>query len=259
MTQKPLLIFDFDGVIINGMNEYWNSSRQAAINLLQVQEKTNLNLPQKPPEAFKYLRPWVKQGWEMVLITAELTRPNSYLITKGFKKFSDYYQEKCKEALDIWELKPNQFQEALDNVRKENINNDLQTWLNSHQCFSGIAKRINQLKKEGHQIIILTTKGAAFTNQLLNSFNINFDLLYGHESGGKIDILTKLCKEHPIHGFIEDRRATLETVINNSNLVSIPCFLASWGYLKPDDLKDLPTRIHILEPNTFATPLANWN
>ncbi len=257
MTKKPLLIFDFDGVIINGMNEYWTSSRQACINILG--QKINKNLPQQLPKAFKYLRPWVQYGWEMVLIAAELTRSDGYLISEGFKKFSENYYQQCIEALDTWNWEPSKLQEELDNVRREHINNDLKNWLNSHKPFPGIPHRINQLHKQGNDIAVLTTKGAEFTHKLLTSFNINFDLLYGHESGSKIDVLIQLSENRTIKGFVEDRRVTLEKVKNTSKLISTPCFLASWGYLKPNDSQNLPLGISLLEPKTFARPLANWN
>ena len=257
MSKKSLLIFDFDGVIIDGMNEYWNSSRQACLNILK--DANNTNIPNKIPKAFKYLRPWVQHGWEMVLITAELIRPESYLISEGFKKFSDDYKQRCKEALEFWQWSPSYLQEELDNVRRKEIKSNLHNWINSHQSFPGIPKRINKLQKEGNDIVILTTKGAEFTERLLDSLNINFNLLYGHESGKKIDILMQLSQHHTIQGFIEDRRKTLEKVINTSELISIPCFLASWGYLKPTDSQNLPSGICLLEPQTFANPLANWN
>ena len=257
MKTKPLLIFDLDGVIIDGMDEYWHSSRQACINLLGGE--LNNYLTNEIPEAFKYLRPWVQHGWEMVLITAELTRPESYLISEGWKKFAKHYSERCKEALEIWQWHPRQIQQVLDKVRTDQINKNLNAWLAKHECFSGIPDRINELQKEENDIAILTTKGAEFTGRLLKLFQIKSNLLYGHESGSKIDVLTQISQDRTILGFIEDRRATLEKVLKTPGLNSIPCFLASWGYLKPNDSKNLPQGIYLLEQKTFTRPLANWN
>ncbi|MFN7819100.1 MAG: HAD family hydrolase, partial [Cyanobacteriota bacterium] len=33
MSVSPLLVFDFDGVLVDGMAEYWWSARRAALRL----------------------------------------------------------------------------------------------------------------------------------------------------------------------------------------------------------------------------------
>ena len=53
-------------------------------------------------------------------------------------------------------------------------------------------------------------------------------------------------------------RATLEAVLNTPGLQELPCYLASWGYLKPNDTKDLPSKINLLTPENLMSPLANW-
>ena len=258
MAENPFLVFDFDGVIVDGLSEYWNSARKACISILKDKEHLQM-LPHDVPEAFQYLRPWVEHGWEMVLIAAELIRPNSLLAQEDYKVFTENYHEKCIEALEKWQWEPIQLQNALDTIRREDIKNDFPYWLNSHKIFPHIKNRLNELQEEGNDIVILTTKNAEFTSKILNSLNIKVNLLYGYESGNKTDILIQLSKNRIVKGFIEDRRATLEKIIANPKLSSIPCFLASWGYLKPNDLTNLPNGIALLDPQTFASPLANWN
>ena len=253
----PLLVLDFDGVIVDGIEEYWTSARKAFLTLVN-ENLTSNSLPHSIPQAFRDLRPWVQHGWEMVLLAAELTRPNSQLINNRSRICSDYYNEQCRAALSFWNLSQIQFQNALDSARKESISADAQSWLKSHRAFPGITNRLNNFKSEGIEIAVLTTKSVKFTSQLLNYLNIKPTLLFGYESGPKTKVLMELLKQYLIKGFIEDRLATLETVRNNTELSSIPCYLASWGYLKPDDTENLPLDIHLLEETTFATPLANW-
>ena len=252
------MVCDFDGVIVDGINEYWLSSKNAYLKILG-NLSDNYDLHPDVPKAFKYLRPWVEHGWEMVLLAAELLKPDSHLNQGNFKQFAANYPQKCKEALHGLELSPEELQKALNDVRKEAIAKDYQNWLNNHKAFPGVSNRLNQLEAEGIDLIVLTTKGAEFTSQLLASFAIKSKFIYGYESGSKTDVLLQLSKDRIIKGFIEDRRATLEKVINTPELTSIPCFLASWGYLKPNDLKNLPSNISLLEPKIFASPLANWN
>ena len=62
-----------------------------------------------------------------------------------------------------------------------------------------------------------------------------------------------------IHRCVESARAgTLERVVACPELVDVRCFLASWGYLGPDDARDLPPSIRLLPPEVFSAPLADW-
>jgi len=258
VTSKPLLIFDFDGVIVDGLNEYWWSSHNAVSSLIGPKADTSY-LPDSVPQAFRELRPWVHQGWEMVLLAAELLRPQSPLRLKGSTFFSSNYESQCKAALDRWSFKPTQLQKAIDDVRRLAITNNKQAWLSLHNPFQFVSDRLKQLQNEGIEWAVLTTKSKDFTAELLDCFQLEPNLLFGHESGSKIKVLKQLITKRPILGFIEDRRHTLETVLNTPELSKIPCYLASWGYLKPNDKESLPQDIYLLKPETLVTPLATWH
>ena len=258
MSTRPLLVFDFDGVIIDGIHEYWWSARKTCLELLTTQSDTT-SLTESIPDAFRQLRPWVHKGWEMVLIAAELIRSESPLVTLGAKIFSQNYHLHCKEALQAWKWTPDQLQNALENIRRQAISNNRQSWLSKHRAaFPEVPNRLNELKAEGYEFAVLTTKGIEFTNALLNYLNLNPNLVYGHEAGSKTNILMKLSKTHVLRGFIEDRRTTLETVLKATELRYLPCYLASWGYLKEEDQTNLGPNIHLLNKKTFMTPLASW-
>ncbi len=251
------MIFDFDGVIVDGMPEYWLSARNACTEVLNA-EYDSRALPNQPPEAFRRLRPWVHHGWEMVLLAAEIIRPNSPLSQNGATFFSDSYQANCTQALNVRNWKPNQLQSALENVRRKFITKNKDEWLHLHKPFPGVIKRLNQLDNEGCEWAVVTTKGLSFTKEILNCFQLTPKRIYGHEAGTKPEVLLNLKRHFDIKGFVEDRRATLETVIADRRLNTISCYLANWGYLKPNDQKDLPKGIHLLKPETLATPLASW-
>ena len=68
-SPAPLVVFDFDGVLVDGMPEYWWAARTAALQLAP-----RLQLPESAPAAFGRLRPLIHKGWEMVLMAAELGR-----------------------------------------------------------------------------------------------------------------------------------------------------------------------------------------
>ncbi|KGG14673.1 MULTISPECIES: HAD family hydrolase [unclassified Prochlorococcus] len=255
MKTKPIIVFDFDGVIIDGIVEYWSSSRQACLDLIKKEPNTK-DLPIEVPDAFKQLRPWVKDGWEMVLLAAELIRTGIDL--NNPIKFAAAYEENCQKALQSWGWEQEQLQLALDNVRHRAISTNRAEWLKSHKPFSGVVERLNRFKYENTDWAVLTTKSAEFTSELLTSLNLYPTFLYGHESGKKADILLKISKNRLIKGFIEDRKATLQTVLNTPGLSTIPCYLASWGYLKPNDHKNIPLGIRLLKPEDLMSPLAEW-
>ena len=258
MIKKPLLVLDFDGVIVDGINEYWSSSRQTCLNIISEKEKETISLPNAIPEAFKEMRPWVHHGWEMVILAAECSDKTSQLNLKGIEQFSKNYSTECSLALDKWGWTPSQLQEDLNQTRRKAISNNFDQWLNYHKPFSLVIHHLKMLEKEGIEFAVLTTKSIEFTKKLLNSFNLQPKLVFGHESGSKIDVLNQLLHKRIIRGFIEDRRTTLEKVIEDPKLKSIPCYLASWGYLKPQDRKNLPSRIKLINLETVIEPISNW-
>ena len=119
-------------------------------------------------------------------------------------------------------------------------------------------KRIQQLNNEKIEWAVLTTKSTEFTSQLLSYYKLSPTLLYGYERGSKPEVLLQISKDYSIQGFIEDRRATLETVLNTPSISWIPCYLANWGYLKDNDAQDLPIGIQLLKPEVFVSPRADW-
>ena len=259
MTEKPLLVLDFDGVIVDGINEYWSSSRQTCLNIISSKEKEILSPTYEIPSAFKAMRPWVHHGWEMVILAAECSDKTSQLNLKGIENFSRNYSIECSLALEKWDWTPSQLQEALNQTRRDAISNNFHQWFNYHQPFSLVIDYLKSLEMEGIDFAVLTTKSVEFTKKLLNSFNLQPNLVFGHESGSKINVLNQLLHKRKIRGFIEDRRSTLEKVLEDPKLKSIPCYLASWGYLKPQDRNNLPPSIKLLNLETLKEPIADWS
>ncbi len=259
MIEKPLLVLDFDGVIVDGIKEYWSSSRQTCLNIFSAKEKEIISFPTEIPKAFKAMRPWVHHGWEMVILAAECSNKTSQLNLKGLQNFSSNYQIECSLALKKWGWTPFQLQEALNQTRREAISNNFNQWLNFHQPFPLVTQRLKTLERDGIEFAVLTTKSIEFTKKLLDCFDLQPKLVFGHESGSKVDVLNQLLQTRIIQGFIEDRRPTLEKVLEDPKLKSIPCYLASWGYLKPHDQNNLPCGIKLLNSETLQEPIPKWS
>ncbi len=239
------------------MNEYWWSSREACLRLLNNRH-SSADLPKEVPIAFKQIRPCIQHGWEMVLLAAELLRPDSSLKVQGTQMFISNYSFFHKEALKFWGWEPNQLQTALDEVRENAIQQNQSHWLNLHKPFPHVVQRLKKLPAENVAYAVLTTKGTEFTKKLMQSFDLAPQMIYGHESGSKSKVLSSLSKQTQLLGFVEDRRKTLEKIISTKGLTSLPCYLATWGYLKPGDTKALPEGIRLLNSENFSSPLARW-
>ena len=248
MKERSLLVFDFDGVIVDGMAEYWWSSWNAAKSLNA--EPPGLS-PEQVPDLFRRLRPWIHHGWEMVLLAAELSGLDESAWVEG-------YEVQQHAALLRRGWRGDLLQDALDRARLQAVQQDRAAWLQLHRPFPGLARRLQLLGEEGLDWAVLTTKSEAFTAELLNAFDLQPARLDGREAGPKPEVLLRLQRERPLRGFVEDRRATLETVLYTEGLQGLPCYLVDWGYLKPADRKQLPPGIQLIGLDRLAKPLAQW-
>lgn len=253
-TPGPLLIFDFDGVLVDGMPEYWWAAREAALRL-----RPALDLPEQAPADFARLRPSIHKGWEMVLVAAELgvegaTAPADSLIA------ALDYGAALAPALRRWGWTAEQLQTELERVRAEALQHERQTWLARHRFYPGVVERLGRLAAEGADWAVLTTKGGAFAFEILSAAGLRPHSLHGHEQGSKPEVLLRLRQLTRPLWFIEDRRPTLLTVRDTPGLEQVRCFLASWGYLAPGDEQGLgKVGIDWLTPERFEAPLAQWS
>ncbi|MEX1316917.1 MAG: HAD family hydrolase [Synechococcaceae cyanobacterium] len=248
MPDTPLLVCDFDGVLVDGMPEYWWSARRAALRL-----QPGLQLPEQAPSGFARLRPLMHKGWEMVLMAAELTRPDLDL-----EALLASYADTLPRVLDRWGWRSEQLQAVLEQVRGQALADDLPAWLALHRFYPGVAERLRRLPDEHSEWLVLTTKGATFARRILEAAGLEPRSVYGHEHGSKPDVLEHLLTERRPVWFLEDRRPTLEQVRARPQLQAVRCFLASWGYLAPGDAQALPEAIQWLVPAQFEKPLAQW-
>jgi phosphoglycolate phosphatase-like HAD superfamily hydrolase len=248
LNHSPLLVFDFDGVLVDGMVEYWWAARGAALSL-----RPDLDLPDHAPPGFASLRPLIHKGWEMVLMAAELGRPGFDL-----DALLAHYASGLTAALARWGWSPEQLQQALESFRAAGIAANRTAWLRRHRFYPGVVERLQGLVAEGAGWMVLTTKGAAFAAELLAAAGLEPLALYGHEAGSKPDVLESLGQKHGAIWFLEDRRPTLEAVRACPALAAVRCYLVSWGYLGPADGQALPGEIRWLTPEAFAHPLADW-
>ena len=247
MNSQKLFLFDFDGVIIDGMKEYWHSSLLAYEKFLNYPNiLIDQNLYQEVSNTFIEIRPYIKYGWEMLLIIHEIIKREDPLNNNNKNDFLNQYHENCKKILLDNSWVAEDLQKFLDKSRKYQIDKDFDNWINLHKPFYEVIDFLEKLKKEKIKTGIITTKGGIFAAKILEKLNVFPELVFGYESGTKVDIAKKLAEKYEIIGFIEDRKKTLVDIKQNAHTKHIPCYLAEWGYLKNTDRNNLPYGIKLL-------------
>ncbi len=248
MDGNKLFLFDFDGVIVDGMNEYWRSSLLACEKFLcSSDKKIDPNLYKNIPKTFKEIRPWVQYGWEMVLIVHEIIKKDNPLNDNNKNIFIDQYQHNCQKIMqnNFWIAE--ELQKFLNESRELQINRDFEMWVNLHNPFYEVLDFMKKLNQEKIKTGIITTKGEVFAAKILKKLDIYSEFIFGYESGPKTKIAGDLSKEFEIIGFLEDRKKTLLEIKQNVKTRNIPCFLADWGYLKNSDRYNLTGEIQLLK------------
>ena len=239
------------------MQEYWHSSLLACERYLNSPNITiDQKLYQGVPNSFKEIRPWVKYGWEMILIVHEIIKTENPLKSDNKNDFINNYHQNCQRILNENSWKAEDIQKMLDKSRKYQIDKDFKSWVNLHKPFFEIINFMKELSKREIKTGFITTKGKIFAEKILKQLNIFPEFIFGYESGTKIKIAEKLTKTYEILGFIEDRKKTLIDIKHNSKTSHIPCFLADWGYLKDSDRDNLSNNIKLLNLNDLEHLLA---
>ena len=257
MFPQKLFLFDFDGVIVDGMQEYWHSSLLACEKFLNSNNiKVDQKLYQKVPTTFKEIRPLVKYGWEMVLIVHEMIKTNNSLHGLNKDDFITKYDQSCQRILKDNSWNAEDLQKILNESRKFQIDKDFETWVNLHNPFFEVLNFMEELKLKEIKSVIITTKGKIFAEKILKQLNIYPEFIFGYESGTKIKIAEELSQTYEILGFIEDRKKTLMDVKKNPKTSQITCFLADWGYLKYSDRYNLSDGIKLLKLGNLQDILA---
>jgi len=239
------------------MNEYWHSSLLACEKFLNSPDiYIDQNLYKKVSKTFIEIRPWVKYGWEMILIVHEIIKKENQLNNHNKKDFLNKYHQNCKNILlkNSWDAED--LQKYLDESRQYQIDKDFNMWIKLHRPFYEVIDFLEKTKKKQIKTGIITTKGKIFAAKILEKLDIFPELIFGYESGTKVEITSKLTKEYEILGFLEDRKKTLQQIKQNPKTKNIPCYLADWGYLKETDRKYLTKEINLLKLSNLDNLLA---
>ncbi len=256
MTAPQLIAFDFDGVICDGLIEYFQTAWRAYRQLFQPSDE-------QPPaglaKQFYPLRPVVETGWEMpVLVRALVAGASKAQILAEWPQMALPYLAEAG-------LTKAQSGQALDGVRDQWIEADLQSWLDLHRFYPGVVERVGDLLAGDLPVYIVSTKEDRFIKALLDQSGVAFpaDRILGKEvKRPKYETLRQLKEKHSVSHiwFIEDRLPALTEVKAQDDLAAVQLFLADWGYnMEPDrETARQDPRINLLSLEQVVQEFDKW-
>lgn len=259
-----ILALDFDGVICDGMLEYFQTAWRT---YCQVWQPKNQTPPDDLAPSFYRLRPVVETGWEMPILLRALML--GITEAKILEDWSAIVQKLIlSENLDAKDIG-----RQLDAIRDEWIATDLEGWLGLHQFYPGVIERISRIlspEKDNPenftQLYIVTTKEGRFVQQLLQKQGIQLaaSQIIGKEcQRPKYKTLLELVKitdDASQIWFVEDLLKTLQLVEQQFELNEVRLYLANWGYNTPEHqefVRNEP-RIKLLSLSMFAQDFSLW-
>jgi phosphoglycolate phosphatase-like HAD superfamily hydrolase len=257
-NSPTILALDFDGVICDGLIEYFEVAWRTYCQIW-------LPVKDTPPDdlalRFYRLRPVIETGWEMpVLIKALIEGFSDDQILQSWTTITP-------QILAADNLEAKAISTKLDHLRDEWIQTDLNGWLSLHKFYPGVIERLKTILATEVQLYIVTTKEGRFAQQLLKQEGVCLspENIFGKEvKRPKYETLRELLQKANNQTanlwFVEDRLKTLHLVAQQSDLDHVQLFLADWGYNTQPEReagKNNP-RIHLISLSHFTHDFSTW-
>ena len=221
-----LLALDFDGVICDGLVEYFSSTKKA------YQQIWSEPIDDRLAPSFYRLRPVIETGWEMPILLRAL------VLEIAEAEILDNWNTISSEITKSEGLEKQQVVQKLDGVRDSSIENDESGWLSLHRFYPGVIELLQKVVDSSVELYIITTKEGRFVQKLLQQQGIDLSTskIIGKESKRpKYETLRILRDRHQSKeqidiSFVEDRLKALQQVARQSDLEFVNLYLADWGY-----------------------------
>jgi phosphoglycolate phosphatase-like HAD superfamily hydrolase len=255
MVKPDALALDFDGVICDGLLEYFQTAWRTYRHFWP-------EAPLLPPgtleSQFQRLRPVVETGWEMPVVLRSLCmgQPEDAILS--------HWPEIRTHLMVQEQLDPSQIGQQVDAIRDRWIAEDLVGWLSLHRFYPGISEQIQLWLQQDLPLFIITTKEGRFVQALLHRAGISFSQtsIFGKEGQRpKSETLKSLQeKGFPEIWFVEDRLETLLHIREVPDLQSVQLFLGDWGYNTERDrhFADNHSSLSLLTLDQFCQDFSEW-
>ncbi|TVQ11094.1 MAG: HAD family hydrolase [Leptolyngbya sp. DLM2.Bin27] len=256
MISPDILALDFDGVVCDGLREYFQSAWKAYAVVFKPGDPAP---PEGLAERFYPLRPVVETGWEMPLVIYGLLSgvPDDDILARWPQLVPALLAQAGVDKAPL--------AEAMDGVRDRWIQTDLDDWLSYQRFYPGVIDRIQAAIAAGVELVIISTKEGRFIQQLLAQGGVVLpaDCILGKEvKRPKYETLRQIKTAHPSAAlwFVEDRVKALQAVQQQADLGDVKLFLADWGYNTEADraLARPGSGIWGLTLPQFGRPFEDW-
>ncbi|SRR5579883_320481 len=251
-----ILALDFDGVLCNGLKEYFQTAWRAYCTLWHVPTQTP---PPGLAERFYQTRPVVETGWEMPLLIRSL------LLGTAEADILLNWATIVQELTARDGVEPAQLAAEVDAIRDRWITADLKSWLAEQEFYPGVIAQLQAWQTTPLQVVIISTKEGRFIQALLSQHHVDFTRLkiLGKEvKRPKHQTLRELIADSPsaIVWFVEDRLKTLQLIRAQSDLDRVKLFLADWGYNTPAERSLVANEplIKLLSLHQFSQDFSTW-
>lgn len=270
-----ILALDFDGVLCDGLLEYFQTSWRTYCQIWQPDSQTP---PDDLAPRFYRLRPVVEVGWEMPVLLRAL------VLGVSEEKILQDWSAVVRELVASERLDAAEIGKKVDAVRDEWIETDLDGWLALHRFYPGVIERLHQIisaietapLESPTQLFIVTTKEGRFVKQLLQQQGIQLseESIIGKEiKRPKYQTLRQLIEaKNAIASspaspgnevtlwFVEDRLQTLQLVQQQADLDNVRLYLADWGYNTEThrEFARHDSRIRLLSLSVFVQDFSVW-
>jgi phosphoglycolate phosphatase-like HAD superfamily hydrolase len=256
-SNPKILALDFDGVICDGLKEYFQTAWQA---YCQIWQPANRIPSDAVVETFYRLRPVIETGWEMPLVLRALElgiAESEILVNWGMI---------AAQLVGADAAMPRTLATTVDGIRDGWIEDNLDSWLAEHRFYRGVIERLREVLASPIELFIISTKEERFIRQLLQREGLELAdrRVFGKAvKRPKSAILQDLNQEFgptvPLW-FVEDRLKTLQSVEKFPELANVLLFLADWGYNTAAERASIQTfdRILPLSLDQFNQAFVAW-
>jgi hypothetical protein len=256
-----VLALDFDGVLCDGLREYFETSRRTYERIWPGEAAPT----EEAFTAFRELRPVIMSGWEMpVLLRAIVAGRPASAVLRGWETLRD---ELVDAASPDGRALVSRLRHTLDLVRREWIAAARSDWL-AHNAPYCPRNELRRAIADPEQTFVVTTKEGEFARAILEDWKVPVAGIQGKEAGvHKCDNLRALIADYtaargrrPALWFVEDRLETLRHVTTHADLDDVGLFLAAWGYNTPETRAAAQDdgRVRLLQLEQFRRGPSAW-
>ena len=228
-----MILFDFDGVLVDSLNEVALTAYNAATENLF----TSLSeIPEAAVTLFKRNRFHVQQIGDAITLMNWCIERHQFKMTGTLSK--EEYQTVASGATASLNARTNLIYET----RKRFIERDEKRWLSLHQPYQPLWNEL--VKGHDYAYIILTNKNHDATLRLCRHFGLDIDAndIYSGDHGTtKVENMQQIQTRFGIEfvSFIDDSVKNLKELDLefNQEKKMLSLLLADWGYTGPDDAR----------------------